>query len=547
MTTTPPRERIRRQINLSTKPIPVDEFVKKFYTDSKQLEDPFNGAYAAGQGQGFQNVWQPPYNLGALIRMPRENNILGQCIKAMVTNTVGHGFYLEYVGPDGKKNSGTAQAEKKRLMGLLDMPNEDMTLRQLLERFQNDRHTVGYGILEIGRDTNGLVVMVAHIPAHTIRITHKDDKPTTVTYEMMRDGKLEKVTLQKYFRRYVQRVGGTDRYFKELGDPRKIDPATGMENKALKIEDTATEILYDGIYAPGEVYGVPHWVNQIPSITGSRESELVNLSFFKENAIPAMALLVSGGYLTQDALEQLEAHFTGSRGRDSMNRVLVLEVEADTRTASTDGALTVPKVEMKTLQGERQQDALFLDYDNNAQGKIRSSFRLPPVFVGGSQDYTYASAKTSFEVAESQVFSPERRLIEDFFNRKILADYQPKYWAFKLDTAKISDPAEVISAVTAFDNAGAMTMNSVITLANEYFGSDMPTIEDAWGDWPFQIVKQLAINGTLDGIKDIADTTQNIPSNAGGAVPGKPPANGGTPKKPKQPAPTGAGDKTKAE
>lgn len=499
--------------------------VLKTFVDSKQLEDPYEKLYQSDHKSGL-DIYRPPYNLGTLIRLPRENNTLGQCVAAMITNTAGHGFGLEYIGPDGDKESEESLAEKDRLMGLLDYPNEDCTLREIIEREKADKETLGMGYFEVGRDESGLITMISHLPAHTMRITHRDREPTPVTLNLPRNGKIEKTTIQKHFRRFVQLINGDKRYFKEYGDPRKIDPATGQVNADLSFDQTATEVIYDPLYSPGEVYGIPRWVSQMPSVMGSREMELVNLAFFKENAIPAMALLVSGGVLTQDAIDMIEQVFTAGRGRDSMHRVAVIEVEADQTMASADGTLTAPKVDLKALQGERQEDALFLKYDEGCQGKIRSSFRLPPVFVGGSQDYTYASAKTSFEVAESQVFGPERNQTNDIFNNKILSTYKPVYWAFRLQPPKISDPNDVINAVKAFDAAGGMTMNTIIQLANEYFDLEMPTITDAWGDWPYAIVKQLVNNNLLKGLEEIAN-----PPPVSSATSGSAPAASSAPKK----------------
>jgi capsid portal protein len=99
----------------------------------------------------------------------------------------------------------------------------------------------------------------------------------------------------RYFRRYAQISPGTlERvYFKEFGDPRIIDPKTGEVAPDLPFEEQATEIYMDAQYIPGHLYGVPKWIGILPAILGSREAEEVNLNFFRENAIPAMAVLVS--------------------------------------------------------------------------------------------------------------------------------------------------------------------------------------------------------------------------------------------------------------
>lgn len=464
----------------------------------RQIEDPFgNTVNAVGSDFSIQN---PPYNPNALLRLPHENNTLAQCVQAMVTNCEGHGYRLEYVGPEGQQESPEAKAEKDMLEAFLAYPNDDTSMQELRERARRDKESVGYCYYELGRDQSGVPVMLAHIPANTMRMTGRDRAATQVEVTLPRPsapGGVQKIKVKKKFRRFVQQIGTKQVYFKEYGDPRKIDPTTGKENKALSWEESATEVIYDSIYAPGNVYGLPRWINQLPSILGSREAELCNLDFFKENAIPAMALLVSGGMVTQTTLDQIEAHFLAAKGRQSMNRLLIVEAQGDEDAASPEGNIPPPKLELKPLAMERQQDQLFQKYDENCGNKVRSSFRLPPIFIGLSQDYTYATAKTSFEVAESQVFAPERKKADDLLNLKVFGPMGARFWKFASLPPKLSDPAEIINALTVFNSMGAMTPNIAIALANEYFDLEIPMVEEDWGDYPFAIVQTLAVSGRL--------------------------------------------------
>jgi PBSX family phage portal protein len=341
-----------------------------------------------------------------------------------------------------------------------------------------------------------------------------------------REGKLVKQKVRKRFRRYVQINGHRRVYFKEYGDPRSIHPNTGMVSEGLALEESATEIIAISRYNPGSPYGLPRWFNQLPAIMGTRQSELTNLDFFSENAIPAMALLISGGMLTQTSLDSMEGHFTAARGRKAMNRILVLEASGDEKLAAPDGGVPIPRVEMKPLQSDRQGDALFQNYEANNRDKVRSAFRLPPIFIGLSNDYTYATAKTSMEVAETQVFAPDRQRLENLLNLKILSTWNPQYWAFRLNPPRLSDPDGVVKALQAFDAMGGLTPNIAISMANQFFNLDIPAVEEDWGDYPFALVMKLTEQGRIsfEDVENIPDDFTPPAPAAGGTTSAKPPA-----------------------
>lgn len=504
----PIRKRTRQSPKVRTVNDDVDWYLEviRVASQSQQVDDPFKlQSGAIGDLGNGLHIIEPPFNFSALLRLPRENNMLRQCIDAMVTNVEGHGWRLEYTGPEGQEESEAAKQEKMTLEGLLEFPNDETTLQEMCERKRNDLETLGNAYFEVGRDTQGRICFVSHVPAHTVRLTNKESEEVDVKVTLPREGTARTQTVRKTFRRFVQIVGTKRVFFKEFGDPRVIDPRTGREDTELGFEDQATELIHVRIYSPGTPYGLPRWINQMPAILGSRQAELTNLDFFKENAIPAMALLVSGGQVTQESVDDIEEQFISQRGRASFNRITVIEARGDEEAASQDGNIPSPKMELKPLQNERQKDALFQDYDKNNMIKIRSAFRMPPVFVGLSSEYTHATAKTSFKVAESQVFGPERVKSDDIWNMRVLSTYQPKFWSFRSMPPRISDPADVIEAIGTFDEVGAMTPNVAIGLANDFFDLEIPNIEEPYGDVPFSITTSLVEQGsTLEEI-DVED------------------------------------------
>ncbi len=503
----PIRERHRSTRFRGTKVNPDVEWyldVMRQAATSQQVDDPFRHQSGGLGDSSGMNIISPPFNFGALLRLPRENNMLRQCIDAMVTNVEGHGWRLEYTGPEDQEDGEAAKAEKVVLENLLDFPNDEMTLQELRERQRRDLEILANAFLEIGRDAQGRIVLVSHVPGYTVRLTNKEKDKVPIEVTLPREGQASVRKVMKTFRRYVQIVGTKKVFFKEFGDPRSIDPATGRVNDELPLEEQATELIHLTQHYPGTPYGIPRWINQMPAILGSRQAELTNLDFFKENAIPAMILMVAGGSITQESIDDLEEQFVHAKGRASFNRITIVEARGDEEAASQDGNIPSPKMEIKPLQNERQKDALFQEYDKNNMAKIRSSFRLPPIFVGLSEDYTHATAAASFEVAESQVFGPERARTDDVWNMKILSTYKPKFWSFRSMPPRITNPEDVINAIEKFDAAGALNPNVVIGLANDLFDLEIPLIEEPWGDVPFSLTT-IAVTAGVTPEEEVPD------------------------------------------
>jgi capsid portal protein len=284
-----------------------------------------------------------------------------------------------------------------------------------------------------------------------------------------------------------------------------MSPSTGKEDPSLTFDQEATEIFHDTLYSPGSPYGIPRWIANLPSIMGIRESELTNLQFFKDNAIPAMAILISGGALSAESVANIQSHFSGGRGRQSMNRVMVLEASGDDEAGKLEGSIPPPRIDMKPLTSERQTDGNFNEYEEACEKKVRASFRLPPLFVGRSDDYSHATADASMVMADAQVFGPERNKTDDVYNSKFLVkDGIPlQYWRMRSNPPRLVSAEAILDALDVLDNVGAITPNIAIGIANELFDLALTPIDQEWGNVPFPIVMQLAMAGNLAGVEDI--------------------------------------------
>jgi capsid portal protein len=379
-----------------------------------------------------------------------------------------------------------------------------------------DKETLGARCFEIIRDAAGRVVGFDHVETCSIKPTSKDKEYTVTTIVDPTTGATKQV--ERQFRRFLQVLDtGRKVWFKEFGDPRKINPETGEVDNSLSIEDEATELYYDAIYSPGTPVGVPRWAGAIPALLGSREAEMVNLNFFRDNAIPALAVLVSGGALTEESFEKIDQYITGVRGAASMNRIVVMEAVSDgAEAAAIDGSLPAPKIDIKPMLSERQHEGLFQDYIKEAERKIREHFRLPPVYVGSAEEYNRASAFASILTAEQQVFVPERKEWDYMFDRVVLSTHSLRYWRVRSAGPGMQDPAEVARIVNSLGREGALTPNIAVKLANRYLDADIPVITDDWGNIPFSIIMSYVDQGdTITGL-DIFEERVNEAVNADG-------------------------------
>src|SRR5690606_9647023 len=192
---------------------------------------------------------------------------------------------------------------------------------------------------------------------------------------------------------------------KSFGDPRVVSRRTGQvfdSAEALGVADasdgTATELLHFAIHSPRSPYGVPRWVGTLLSVLGSRQMEEVNFLYFENKSVPPLALLVSGGRLSEASVPRIERFIEENlKGKANFHKVLILEAEGG------QGANRA-KIELRPLTETQQLDALFQGYDERNIDKVGGAFRLPRLLRGESKDFNRATAESALRFAEDQVF-----------------------------------------------------------------------------------------------------------------------------------------------
>jgi PBSX family phage portal protein len=368
-------------------------------TDSNP-EDVFAGSYTTQGGNGTVSIIEPTFVPLSMKRLVTQNNILAQCIEAMEVNVDGTGHSIELI-PDQKE----AEKEKQILTDFFNEPYPGKSMVSMRRDLRHDLEATGNGYLEAIRSVGGDLIMLNVLEAVDIRMIRYDD-PVFVTKTVTRAGAELTVKIRARERRFVQTVNGKKIYFKEFGASRELDRDTGLwaaPGVQLSVAKRASEILHFTVTKEAKTpYGTPRWINQMPSVLGSRKAEEFNLDFFDSGGLPPVLVLVQGGYLGEQVRADLAAHLGG---KGTKHRAAIVEAISSSGSLDSSGSV---KVTVERFGTERQQDSMFQQYDKNCEEHVRVAFRLPPLFVGRAQDYNFATAQTGYMVAEAQVFGPER-------------------------------------------------------------------------------------------------------------------------------------------
>lgn len=434
----------------------------------------------------------PPYDPARLLEIIEQSNAIRPCIDAYVTNVVKPGWEVT----SSRREVTINASEQDELLSFIEYPNSDQDLCAVLEPVIRDRESIGYGFLEVIRDLSNNISLLRHAPALLTRLGVKHAEEVQVHYTILRGRRVTTVNEYRRFRKFVQRVNARTVWFKEFGDPRRMNRNTGIfegENGYERGFD-ATEIIHFKLPS-NEPYGVPRWINQLPSVLGSREAEEVNMRYFQDNTVPPMMLTVSGGRLTAGSYRDLTNMFASNTGADRQHRIMIVEAVGEGDSLGEKGSPIQMKVEK--LTDARQSDSLFSDYDKSNMAKVRSAWRLGAVLVGMGNETNYANAQVAIALAEAQVFGPERNDLDEVLNKLIVNGYK----GLSLKTCKlvsrvppVSNPDLVIKALTALNVMGAVTPRAAIDVANTFLQAELPQYPkkgesgyERWMDQPITI------------------------------------------------------------
>jgi PBSX family phage portal protein len=481
-------------------------------------EDPFTLAY------GQYGVIEPPFDMLTLTVMPESSSELGPAIEAMQINIEGLGHRVILRDGISKDEENVDLTIKKELAKVSNFfanavlePTETFTT--LRKNLRSDLEVTGNAYVEVLESlATGEPAGLKHLPSFTMRLRKMDEEFTD--HDVARsiksfDGKwsIEKFPYSSRFRRYVQiRDGNMTEmvYFKEWGDPRHIDSKTA---EVIPIEEVnkpdfdrsrlANSVIHFKLYCPRSPYGLPRYIGNLFQIYGNRAAETINYVTFRNNNIPSMMMLATNVQLTEGSIDRLQK-FVEERiqGDENYSTFIIVEAEPISESLRDPGTM---KLELKNLVENQHNDALFVNYMERNDDKIRRAFRLPPIFLGKSDDYTRATAESSIRIGEEQIFRPERNDSDAVWNQTIVPALGAASVVFKSNTPDVTDNYELTQLLAVAERSGGLSPFISRIIIEDVLGRDLPDISDEIdSNLPFSLtilresMKQAADQGEIN-------------------------------------------------
>lgn len=422
-TVNPKTPKVAQEMKIVQKVIAEDTYL--VLSDSAlSMEDEFQSLYFSSDSSS-NIVLQPPFDPKVLARLPNQNNILSQCIEAMEVNIDGTGHEFMAVDNETKMD----ETEYRVALDFFSEPYPGRSFTQVRRKLRRDMEAIGFSFLEVLRTVDGALAAVRNLETPMMRLVRLD-AAVPVAKTVTRNGAEIVFTMMERERRYVQRVGTDMVYYSEFGASRHLNKKTGewaAAGETLDASIRATEIIPFGVNPDvGTSYSVPRWINQLPSVLGSRKAEEANLEFFDAGGMPPAIIFVQGGTLAGSTSDQLRGYLSGQAKNRS--RAVVVEAQSTSGTLDSSGGV---QIKVERFGSESTKDAMYQNYDKAAEDHVRTGFRLPPLFLGKAADYNYATAVVAYMVAEAQVFGPERSEFDDIVNKTLIKELGLKTVKFK--------------------------------------------------------------------------------------------------------------------
>ena len=489
--------------------------------------------FAPGMGLGTE-IEPPPGSITGMIATVVNSSVLPQHIATMATNIDGFGHtFIAKLDPDadnlpelvanamileGKKGAPKPAEVEARANALkaamvrelalvkswfdhcvVDDPPSWIALRK---RTRTDMETTGNAYWEILRNPKGVPLVINRLPVATMSVARLGE-PVEVEYQVeLTPLTVRKETRWRRFRRYVQagaNPGTKAVWYKEHGDPRLMSHRSGKyyASEALMRKEEpearpATEVRHWKIYSTrSEAYGLPRWLGATNAVVGTTKAEEVNYLYFDNKSVPPLALLVSGGQVSDETIQQLKDVVENDlQGTKNFHRILILQAASPFAQGSGE-----VKMALQPLTSAQLQDGQFMEYLKFNSQTVGSVFRLPPLYRGDVEAFNRATAEVAVRVAEEQVFQPERDEFDVIINKCLLPELDIRYWLFKSSGPNTTDMQVRAQILDNAARIGALTLNEYRAKFGALFDNrELDALLDEWADLPVPIAVGLLLS-----------------------------------------------------
>lgn len=454
---------------------------------------------------------KPPVPLESLERVIRECPELSRAIAAITVGVASRGFHLPAKNTEhDATNEAEVKAELEDLQAWVQHMCPNRSFSQVMKITVSNRKRFAFAAWEILRNQAQQVIAINPIEdCKTVKWYEQDTHFTPVERQIQVGDRVETETFQRKFRRFAQKitsgpfgVSKKTTYFKEFGDPRRLNSKTGEYWTSVLPPGPdfpdATELLIFPVVDSGGEFPVPEWLPILPDALASRAIRVINLDTLNNGATPPFLVIIEG--TVDDAqMNKIIDQFKDIQGQTSRRRAIFVQVDSTTVGAGTAKDAVTPTVKIEPMAQLMTTEGMFLKYLSWLERSISSALRLPLVLVGNIDlTLTRANAEAALIFAEDQVFGPERQDIEDVLNDQLLPEvvlYRNrlanikgvKHHRLKLGSYNADKSQDYIKLLLA--EKGAMSINERRQVIDTILPDQkLPAVKDEKADTPLGLL-----------------------------------------------------------
>jgi len=413
--------------------------------------------------------------------------------------------------------------EKIKARRIADSLVGDESFTDMRKKTREDMEVLGNGFWQMVRNKVGNLERWYHYPAYNVRLMPIINEVVEINIKKERRiGTLKLVKEKKMFRSFYDLSNRM--YFKEYRDPRVMSRLTGKlfknnkaflkaikNNKLPKDDKPASELKHFAEYFPdNNPNGMPRFLYALPQVLGKRASAEVNKEFFENKVLPALAIIVNNGELSDDSIDRIEEYLEEKiKGIDNYHAALILEATPSAGTLLDN----TPKATLDIKQIQQPKDAQFRGYEDDCSKTVDSIYRTPMLLKGGVEKITRDTAETIIRYVEDQVFSPERETRDFFINSVLRNEFAISLAKFVTNSSITKDSKKISDMLATLVDASIILPSEARKIATDIFNKPFKTLDDkAWTRIPPKMIQYL-INyqknqeATLD---DIDKTLENV-------------------------------------
>ena len=425
------------------------------YDGSKQVVDE--------QFKAGITILEPKYNPYDLVQLLDLYTYHAACVNAVAIDSTGVNFTLKPV--EGLE---PVDAEKDRFMEVLE--NCSPSINNHLQRMVYDRRAIGYGALEVIRETtsDSDITKLKHIPGHTLR-RHSDLKRVV---HVTPAGK--RVWFVIYGKNYD-----------DNGNKCDVNADTGAFHpyNSLAPHERANELLWTMEYAPGtDYYGRPPIISALGSISSDISAVKYNNSFFTNYGMPKFAITVTGDFADYDVdpddpeydITQTLRYKISQQIKEVIRNphsAICITIPSEGEEGNVDLRITPLSVQteeghFRMLRKDTRDEVLHAHHCDPSRLGIYDAGSLN----GGNSESTMASYKYG-------TIAPIKAEIEDMVNL-IALELDCTSWRFSIEEVAPIDYTKDLTLAEFLFQRGAMTIKELIDNFGGKFGLTIENEDD---------------------------------------------------------------------